>query len=167
MRIGGSIVREQLTKHFSLAELTRSMTARKRGIPNQPNDPALLSLLLLATEVLEPLRIHLGVPILVTSGYRGPDLNEAIGGAKSSMHLYGAAADIEVRGMPPREVAQRALRCPDVRWGRIILEFPEDGWVHIESVHKMNYGRSGPLLVARSEGGRTVYESVKTFEWIG
>ena len=160
-------MKTRLTPHFSLEELTRSMTARKRGIPNEPDQAALQSLTILATEVLEPLRIHLGVPILVTSGYRSPELNEAIGGSKRSMHCYGAAADIEVPAqflISPRELAQRALRCPEVRWGRIILEFPEDGWVHIESVHKKNYGLHGPLLIARSEGGRTVYETATTFE---
>lgn len=87
----------QLTVNFSVAELTRSRTARKRGIANVPSAAELGALRLLCANVLQPARNALGA-ITVTSGYRCPKLNKAIGGARNSDHMYGRAADIVPTG---------------------------------------------------------------------
>ena len=80
----------QLTPNFSLAELTRTGS----GHSNEPDEAGRKRLLLLCQEVLEPLRKLWGVPIRVNSGYRSPEVNKAIGGAKGSQHMSGEAADI-------------------------------------------------------------------------
>ena len=84
----------QLSPHFTLAEFVKSPTADKLGIDNTPPSEAVVNLQLLALNVLEPARTMLGLPIFVNSGYRSPELNAAVGGAKNSQHLLGQAADI-------------------------------------------------------------------------
>ena len=83
----------QLTPHFSLAEMTASSTAQRQGLDNTPTPEALQRLTLTAA-MLERVRAHLGVPIVVTSGYRSRAVNAAVGGVTSSDHAIGAAADI-------------------------------------------------------------------------
>lgn len=86
---------ERLSPHFSLREMTRSGTALRYGIDNTPTKEAIDRLRLLCENVLEPLRRRFG-RIIVTSGYRSPELNQRVGGAAASQHLRGEAADIYV-----------------------------------------------------------------------
>ncbi|MGM9704377.1 MAG: D-Ala-D-Ala carboxypeptidase family metallohydrolase [Prevotella sp.] len=86
-----------LSPHFSLRELIASGTAIRRRIDNTPQPEHIERLTALCTNVLEPLRRRFGV-IRVTSGYRSPELNRAVGGAPSSQHMLGEAADINVSG---------------------------------------------------------------------
>ena len=85
-----------LTPHFCLEELVRSETAIRRGIPNEPSEEVIRNLRHLCREVLEPLRCHFGQPVVISSGYRCPPLNRAVGGSPHSQHLKGEAADIRV-----------------------------------------------------------------------
>ena len=85
----------QLSRHFRLSEFTRSATAMRYGIDNEPDVESVEALQNLCIHVLEPLRKRFGV-IKVTSGYRCPELNNKIGGSLSSQHLRGEAADIHV-----------------------------------------------------------------------
>lgn len=89
----------QVMKYFTLDELTRSRTATRLGIDNTPTTEATACLKLLVEHVLDPLRQAWGRPIAVTSGYRCPQLNKAVGGVPGSQHLLGQAADI-VAGSP-------------------------------------------------------------------
>jgi Peptidase M15 len=84
----------KLTEHFSLEEMVASSTASIRGIDNYPLQPEIENLKLLCEEVLEPARIALGMPLTITSGYRSPELNRAVNGAKTSHHVRGMAADV-------------------------------------------------------------------------
>lgn len=93
----------QLSKHFRLSEFTRSATARRLGIDNRPEIEDIEALQSLCVNVLEPLRMRFGV-IRITSGYRCLKLNEAIGGSRTSQHLFGEAADIHVGSL---EVARK------------------------------------------------------------
>ena len=86
--------RIMLGKNFSLDEFTRSKTANQQGISNNPGPIEIANLQALVTNVLQPLRDALKVPINVTSGYRSKMLNKAIGGATNSQHMQGQAADI-------------------------------------------------------------------------
>ena len=83
-------------RHFTIAELTRSATARRLGIDNTPSASAVRALTALVDDVLDPLRDAWGGPIRVNSGYRCPELNRAVGGTPSSQHQQGEAADITV-----------------------------------------------------------------------
>lgn len=79
---------------FTIKELTRSTTAEARKIDNTPTPEAEANLTELINKVLDPLRRAYGKPITVTSGYRSPRLNAAVGGVKTSQHRKGQAADI-------------------------------------------------------------------------
>ena len=90
-----SSVDVQLSEHFRLSEFTRSATAILYGIDNTPQEEHIDALKALCDNVLEPLRRRFGV-IRITSGYRCRDLNEKVGGVRTSQHLTGEAADIHV-----------------------------------------------------------------------
>lgn len=83
-----------LTPHFKLREFTESATAKKHGIDNRPTPEVVENLQRLCTHTLEPLREKLGLPIIITSGYRTKELNEIIVHAsRKSQHMSGQAAD--------------------------------------------------------------------------
>ena len=86
----------QLTPHFSVEEFARSATADRLGIANRVPAALLPNLRTLCVEVLEPLRAYAGKPIVISSGYRCPALNRAVGGASQSQHLRGEAADLHL-----------------------------------------------------------------------
>jgi hypothetical protein len=83
-------------KYFTIKELTNSATARARGIDNTPSQEVVRNLTALTDNVLDPLREAYGRPITVSSGYRSPQLNVAVGGVKTSQHREGKAADLVV-----------------------------------------------------------------------
>ena len=84
--------------YFSIEEMTRSATAKKYGIDNRPSQDILNNLVLFIEKVLDPIREDWGSPIIVSSGYRCPELNKAVGGVKTSGHQYGFCADLQVKG---------------------------------------------------------------------
>ena len=84
----------KLSKYFSLEEFTRSDTARKLGISNDPTPEHIQNLSDMCVNMLDPLREAWGQPLIVTSGYRGYKLNAAVGGSKTSAHCFGLAADL-------------------------------------------------------------------------
>ena len=118
----------QFTPHFTVEELTQSQTAIRRGIDNTPSPGAVANLKRVAA-LLEQVRMLLGEkPILVSSGYRSPGVNAAVGGASNSRQLVGLAADFTCPsfGMPRaicREVAESRLP-----FDQLIFE---GTWVHI------------------------------------
>lgn len=81
-------------KYFTISELARSSTARALGIDNTPNTIETAHLVELVDMLLDPLRAAWGGPLKVTSGFRCKELNDAIGGSKTSAHLFGWAADL-------------------------------------------------------------------------
>jgi zinc D-Ala-D-Ala carboxypeptidase len=123
----------QLSKHFSLEEMTRSMVASRKGIDNIPGAGEIKNLENLCYEVLEPVRAHFDKPITVSSGYRSETLCEAIGSKKTSQHAKGMAVDFEINGVPNIQVAYWLTN--NVDFDQFILEFykPDDGsagWIH-------------------------------------
>ena len=141
-----------LTEHFTLAEMTASQTAARKGIRNVPGEREIAALKLLCEKVLEPVREHFGCPVLISSAYRSPRLNTAIGGSASSQHCKGEAADFTVYGVADVDVAQWIWR--KLNYDQLILEFPPEGWVHVSySAHRMR----NQELTAKRKGGRTVY----------
>ena len=81
-------------KYFTINELTKSSTAQRLHINNNPTQEVKDNLNKLIDNVLDPLRELYGKPIIVNSGYRSFKLNKAVGGAKNSQHLVGQASDI-------------------------------------------------------------------------
>lgn len=134
-----------MSPHFSLAELVASETAARRGIDNTPGPVELDNLVLLASR-LEEVRMLLGNrPIIVSSGYRSPALNEAVGGAKNSFHMRGLAADfIAPRfGTPAEAVAKIAASTID--FDQCILEYGR--WVHFAIAAEGRKGRRQVLRI--------------------
>jgi len=95
----------QLSKHFSLEEMTRSMVAARKGLDNTPGAGEIKNLGNLCYEILEPVRAHFDKPIMASSGYRSEALCEAIGSKKTSQHAQGRAVDFEINGIPNIKVA--------------------------------------------------------------
>lgn len=92
-------------KHFTLSEFFRSSTAAKNGIKNEPSIDERATIVrninLLVDNVLDPLRDMVNTPIIITSGYRCPQVNRLVGGVDNSQHMSGCAADFHVMGFTP------------------------------------------------------------------
>lgn len=89
---------EKITENFTMEEFTRSETAEKLGIHNEPDSRARLAIVNLCTKLLQPLRDIYGKPMRINSGYRCPELNKAVGGVPTSMHQKGMASDLSIDG---------------------------------------------------------------------
>jgi len=123
-----------LSANFSLKELTKSDTATRLGIDNTPDDEAIDNLKTLCDKVLQPVRDHFGKTVTVNSGFRSSETNQATGGSKSSDHVKGQAADIEIAGVANADLAQWIM--DNLDYTQLILEFytqgiPDSGWVHV------------------------------------
>jgi zinc D-Ala-D-Ala carboxypeptidase len=123
----------QLTPHFSLEEMTDSQTAARKGIPNVPpvGSPERANLQRTA-ETMEEVRKLLGdKPILISSGYRSPAVNKAVGGSSSSAHMHGLACDFSCPGFGSPLAICKALE-PHMKTlaiDQLIHEF--NTWVHL------------------------------------
>lgn len=145
----------QLSKNFSLAELTLSQEAARSGIRNVPSHDQTLALVALCQNVLQPLRDRIRRPIVVTSGFRSVSVNRRIGGSQASQHCEGEAADFIVPGLELKNVVQ-LIQHMELPFDQLILEF--DRWIHVSygPRHRRN------VLVARHEGGKTVYSPYRS-----
>lgn len=122
----------QLSENFSLRELTKSQTAERCGIDNQPDDDQVNSLADLCTYVLQPVRNEFGA-VTVSSGFRCVELCEKIGSSAKSQHAKGQAADFECNRRDNLEVAKWIEANLD--YDQLILECykdgePNSGWIH-------------------------------------
>ena len=115
-----------LSPHFSLAELVASQVATRKGIDNTPAAAVVANLARLAA-LLEQVRALVGAPIAISSGYRSPALNKAVGGAGNSAHVLGLAADISTSKLAPKALAL-LIRQSDIAFDQLIYE---GTWVHI------------------------------------
>ena len=121
----------KLTNHFTLDEFTASQTAARMGIPNVPDGDELANVRRTA-EVMERVRTLLGNrPILISSGYRCPEVNRAVGGSSTSAHMTGLAVDFNCPGFgTPREICHAlSPHMADLGVDQLIHEF--DSWVHL------------------------------------
>lgn len=142
----------RLSRNFTLAELVRSQTALRRGIPNNPGPREITALRILCENVLQPVRDHYGVPVHISSGYRSPRLNRAIGGSATSQHVLGEAADFIVSGKGNLEVCRWMER--RLNYDQLIYEFGEGGWIHCSfSAERMR----NMELTAKRISGRVRY----------
>jgi hypothetical protein len=146
-----------LSTNFSLHELTKSETALRLNIENNPDDQQVESLRLLCEKVLQPVRDHFGKGVKVNSAFRGVELNRAANGSPTSDHCKGMAADIEIPGVPNADLAQWIM--DNLDYTQLILEFytpgiPDSGWVHV-SYDPNNLKKQE--LTATKMAGKTVY----------
>ena len=118
----------RLTEHFTLEEMCLSQTASREGIDNTP-DPKSMSNLVNTAAGLEKVRALLGKPISISSGYRSPELNKKVGGAKNSQHLTGQAADLTCHSYGTARQVVKAIVESDIEFDQCILEFNQ--WCHI------------------------------------
>ncbi len=142
-----------LSKNFDLTEFTISQTAARSGIDNTPSHADAANLKRLVTTVLQPLRDKLGKPISISSGYRSPLLNRAIGGSPTSAHMAGRAADIHVPGLTVAQV-MKAVRDLKLPVDQVIDEFGQ--WLHV-GIATTGAQPRNQYLLARYNGGQTVY----------
>lgn len=127
-----------LSKNFTLQELTVSDWAARNGVDNTPPLDVVANLTKVA-EKLEEVRAILGQPIIVNSGYRSPKVNKAIGGKPTSQHQYGQACDFKCPAFGSPEKIVRALAESNLKYDQLILEFatPDGGgWVHLSIGNK-------------------------------
>ena len=150
-------------KYFTLSELTKSATAKRLGIDNTPDASIRANLTALVENVLDPLRVRWGMPIIVTSGYRSTALNKAVGGAANSQHTKGMAADIRTVS-DSRADNMKLLRCllrSGIVFDQVISEYVDAAgrpdWIHVS--FKRNGANRGSKLTATKKNGKTVYVS--------
>lgn len=144
----------KLGEYFTLEEMTRSDLAARAGLSNQPNSAETEALRKLVVNILDPLRKAAGSPITVSSGFRSEKVNRLAKGESTSQHRLGEAADINIRGMTPKQVVDliKKLRLP---YDQVINEF--DSWVHV------SYGprnRRHEMKATKNSRGTTVYTTI-------
>lgn len=145
----------RLSKNFTLGEMTRSATARRRGIANDPGKDEVQALRVLCQHVLQPARNALGA-LTVTSGYRSRKLNKALKGAKRSHHMRGMAADIVPTGGVSVHKLGKWLQ-NNTKYTQLIYEFGE--WIHVS--YDPEDLRREVLEAYKDEKGRTKYRTFK------
>ena len=129
----------KISKNLTLVELTTNQTAIRKGIDNTPSEEVINNLKLVATKVFEPLREGLGQPIRISSGYRSPKINKAIGGAKNSQHITGEALDLQGMGTLKNSQIFNYIK-KNLTYDQLIWEYGTDkepAWVHV------SYKKSG------------------------
>lgn len=156
----------QLTKNFTLAELTKSQTAARKGLDNTPTPQVEKNLKSLAETILQPLREKIAKPIVINSGYRSPAVNAAVGGSATSAHRFGHAVDLVVPSYAGGDVKKlcqfvvKFLKDNNIAFDQVIYEFgsdanPTQGWVHL-GIKSGNNKQRKQLLVINSKGTRVV-----------
>mgnify|MGYP003111459130 CR=1 FL=1 len=142
-----------LSKNFSLAEMVKSQTAERKGIPNTPDDDHTKCMVALAENILQPIRDEFG-SFIVSSGYRSPELCIAIGSKITSQHAKGEAADFEVAGVDNYDLC---LWIQDnLDFDQLILECytgGNSGWVHCS--YSQDNNRNQTLTYDRENGYRS------------
>ena len=147
----------KLSQNFSLRELTKSQTAERKGISNEPSEEHIENLKLLCINILQPIRNEFGI-VSVSSGYRSPALCEAIGSKITSQHARGQAADFECYGVDNNKLFEWATK--NLTFDQAILEFyngdPESGWIHMSYKDK----NRGQKLRAYRDNNKVVYQKI-------
>jgi hypothetical protein len=152
-----------LSKNLTLAEVTKSTTAKRLGIDNTPDEWTTENLRQVALNIFQPLREAFGCPIYVSSGYRSGELNTAIGGSTRSQHVEGRALDLDadVYGGCTNSQVFNWIK-ENVDFDQLIWEFGDDDnpdWVHVSYVYD-GINRKRCLKACRDNNGKTYYEVI-------
>jgi len=149
---------KMISKHISNKEGVYSNTALRKGIENKPNKEQLANMKLIAEKIFEPLRQYVGGPIKITSFFRCPELNKAIGGSTTSQHCKGQAMDIDdTFGYKTNAEMYKFIK-DNLDFDQMIWEFGDDNnpnWVHVSYVSPEK--NRNKCLKAYKENGRTRY----------
>ena len=152
---------DRISKHLSLKEATKSNTATRLEIKNEPRELDLVRMIEIAEKVFEPLREWVGGPIKVNSFYRSPELNSAIGGSKNSQHCIGCALDIDDTFGHKTNAQMFDYIKNNLDYDQIIWEFGDDDncdWVHVSYISEDANRRR--LLKATKINGKTNYQII-------
>jgi hypothetical protein len=151
----------KLSEHFALAEFTRSESAKRHGVSNEPTPEHLENIKVLCEKILEPIRTKFG-PLNISSGYRSKVLNHYIGGALSSQHCEGKAADIDQDDMAGATNTEIFNWIKDnLDFDQMIWEFGDNNkpdWVHVSYNGAKNRKQ---VLRALKVNGKTAYAPYK------
>ena len=152
---------KNISEHISYREGTFSVTAKRLGLENEPDEKQLENMRLLAEKIFEPLRKYVGKPIKINSFFRSPDLNKAIGGSSKSQHCKGQAIDIDDTYGNMKNYGMYNFIKENLDFDQMIWEFGDDenpDWVHVSYVsEEENRNR---CLKAVRENSRTVYKLI-------
>ena len=146
----------KLSKNFALSEIIHSNTAKRLGIDNEPTETHLQNMQHLVDNLIQPLRDSIG-PIRISSGYRNPSLNRAIGGSVSSQHCKGEALDIQFwqMGKMMNKLIYEWILDSGLEFDQMINEF-DFAWIHISLKEKGN--RRQVLEAFKNKEGYTNYK---------
>lgn len=147
----------KLTTNFYLSEFVISQVAERYSYRNEPNDTQIKNLSYLCSNVLQPLREIIKVPIFINSGFRSFDVNVAVGGRFNSQHLEGKAADFVVPSMNLVNVFNIVLQY--LSFDQLIYEFGK--WIHVSWNGELN---RKDVMISKKIYGKTVYERVQNVE---
>ena len=142
-----------LSKHLTLFEMTRSSTAKRKGISNQPTEQHIENMKVLAEKIFEPIRRHFNSPIYISSGYRSAALNKAIpGSSKTSQHSSGEAVDIDMDNTGSKVTNTEIFNWikDNLKFDQLIWEFGNEtnpDWVHVS--YKVDGTQRGQILRAK------------------
>lgn len=142
----------QVTDNFTLEEFLRSTKASSLGISQaEPPYEVVVNLTKLCVRVLQPLRSHFGEPVIISSGYRCPDLNKAVGGVSNSQHMKGQAADIYLGGDTNRETEYFRWIRNNLDFDQLIIEGNQrTSWLHVSYVSPKLNRKKAWLQLSRS-----------------
>ncbi len=149
---------EKISKNITYNEAVHSNTAKRKGIENIPNENQIANMMTIAEMIFQPLRSYVGGPIKITSFFRSPELNQAIGGSKSSQHCKGQAIDLDdVYGHKTNAEMFDYIR-ENLDFDQLIWEFGDDNnpnWIHVSYVDKQE--NRNRCLKAYKKNGKTKY----------
>jgi hypothetical protein len=151
----------KLSQHLSLSEVTRSESAKRNGISNMPTEQHIANFKLLAEKVFEPVRVHFGVPIHISSAYRSIELNRVVKGSLTSQHCTGEAIDVDMDGSPSGVTNKMVFDYikDNLEFDQLIYEFGDSknpDWVHV-SYESTGRQRKQVLRAVRANG-KTTYQ---------
>jgi len=146
----------RLSKNFVLSEITRSNTATRLGISNEPTKEHLENMQRLISNLVQPMRDELG-PIRITSGYRSKELNRAIGGSTRSQHCKAQACDLQFweNGQMNNKKIYDWIINSHLEFDQMINEF-DFAWIHLSLKKKGN--RKEVLEAYKNDDGDTAYK---------
>ena len=150
-----------ISKNITYKEAIHYNTAKRLGIDNEPSHEQIANMMTIATMIFQPLRSWVGGPIKITSFFRSPKLNSAIGGSKTSQHCTGQAMDIDdVYGHKSNAEMFMYIK-ENLDFDQLIWEFGNDenpSWIHVSYVDAQE--NRNRCLQAYKENGKTKYKVI-------